>query len=344
MRKAALVTQKILEKNIIFDQSLNRDDMIDKYIKLRDLFKINGFNLSTSDINKIEDSEIIIYGNEMPSKLPNKKDIKKSFIILSESHFIFPKNFDKKKHKYFNKIFTWNDDYVDGNKYIKLNLARKIPTKIEKNLNLKKKLCTMITANKYPPYKFDDELYSKRIAFIRWFEKNSPNDFDLYGTGWDEYRFRNPKILRILNRIPSAPKFYAKLFNQSYPSYRGSVKEKLDIMKDYKFSISFENAKNIPGYISEKIFHSFFASCVPIYWGANNVLSYIPKNCFIDFRDFKNYNDVFKYIKNISEKDYMNYLDNIELFLNSEQSTQFNSNEFAKIVVNSILDNKTSKF
>jgi hypothetical protein len=115
-------------------------------------------------------------------------------------------------------------------------------------------------------------------------------------------------------------------------------------MKNYKFSISFENAKNIPGYISEKIFHSFFGSCVPIYWGANNVLSYIPKNCFIDFRDFKNYNDVFKYIKNISEKDYMNYLDNIELFLNSEQSTQFNSNEFAKIVVNSILNNKTSKF
>lgn len=342
MRKAALVTQKILEKNIIFDQSLNRDDMVDKYVKLRELFKINGFNLSTSDINKIDDSEIIIYGNEMPSKLPNKKDIKKSFIILSESHFIFPNNFDKKKHEYFNKIFTWNDDYVDGKKYIKLNLARKIPSKIEKNLSSKKKFCTMITANKYAPYKFDDELYSKRIEFIRWFEKNSPNDFDLYGTGWDEHRFRNPKILRILNRIPYAPKFYAKLFNQSYPSYRGPVKKKLEIMKNYKFSITFENAKNIPGYISEKIFHSFFASCVPIYLGANNILSYIPKNCFIDFRDFKNFKDVFKYMKNLNEKEYMDYLDNIELFLNSEQSTQFNSNEFAKIVVNSILNNKTS--
>jgi len=45
------------------------------------------------------------------------------------------------------------------------------------------------------------------------------------------------------------------------------VGHKKPIMEQYKFSIYHENARNIPGYITEKIFDSFFAGCVPVYWG-----------------------------------------------------------------------------
>jgi hypothetical protein len=60
-------------------------------------------------------------------------------------------------------------------------------------------------------------------------------------------------------------------------------------LEKYKFSICYENARDTPGYITEKIFDCFFAGCVPIYWGANNITDHIPKECFIDKRDFEDY-------------------------------------------------------
>ena len=41
-----------------------------------------------------------------------------------------------------------------------------------------------------------------------------------------------------------------------------------------------------PGYMTEKIWDSFKAKTVPVYWGASNIEEYVPKNCFIDYRDF----------------------------------------------------------
>ena len=52
--------------------------------------------------------------------------------------------------------------------------------------------------------------------------------------------------------------------------------------KNISFAICYENARDIPGYITEKIFDCFFAGCVPIYWGgAPNVTDHIPANTFI---------------------------------------------------------------
>ena len=45
--------------------------------------------------------------------------------------------------------------------------------------------------------------------------------------------------------------------------------------------------RDVLGYITEKIFDSFAAWCVPVYWGASNVTDYIPEGCFIDRRKFR---------------------------------------------------------
>jgi hypothetical protein len=42
------------------------------------------------------------------------------------------------------------------------------------------------------------------------------------------------------------------------------VDSKKNTLEKYKFSICYENARDIPGYITEKIFDCFFAGCVPI--------------------------------------------------------------------------------
>ena len=336
MKKACIVISKYLQNNAIFDSSskLNRDNIFNKYIELKKEFKIYGYDLSTNDINTVKESEFIFYF-DMPKLLPSNSDIKKSFLILVESELIRADNYNLKKHKYFNKIFTWHDKLVDNKKYFKLNFSHLFPKTINKDISKKEKLCTLISGNKLVKHPL--ELYSKRIEAVRWFEEYHPNDFDLYGMGWDKYRFNGSKIVRALNRVPYLPTVFQKITNQSYPSYRGSVNNKKETLEKYKFSICYENAKDIPGYITEKIFDSFFAGCVPIYWGAENIKDYIPKECFIDMHYFKSYEELYEFIQSISNKQYMIYLDSIEKYLQSEQSYQFQGKGFAKKIMNVVM-------
>lgn len=57
-------------------------------------------------------------------------------------------------------------------------------------------------------------------------------------------------------------KFFKK--NERYlplkprPSYKGKVQEKQSVLKKTKFSICYENVSDLQGYITEKIFDSFF--------------------------------------------------------------------------------------
>ena len=337
MKKACLVVSPYLTNNSIFDdQGGHRDFIFDRFIKLKSSLFNLGYELCTQDINSISESEIVIYSSNMPKKLPLPKDVRKSFLILTESEFIRPDNYDKEKHLSFNKVFTWHDEFVDGKKYIKLNYAHRFPEKINNSINEKDKLCVLIAANKYPPHTNENDLYLKRREAIRWFECNKPNDFDLYGVGWDKYQFTGPRIIRAFNRIEALQKIIQS-FNK-YTSYRGTVKSKNDVMKKYKFSICFENAKSIPGYITEKIFDSFFAGCIPIYLGADNVDTYIPKNCFIDMRDFKSYEDLYKKLTSITAKEYQSYIDNIEIFLRSEESEQFKSEGFVSTLTSEIME------
>ena len=341
MKKACLVVSDYLVGNKIFDSSIHRDNFVDRFVQLKKAFFENGYELSTQDINSIKDSEIVVYASNMPKILPLPEHIRKSYLILSESAFICPDNYDVSKHAYFNKIFTWSDEFVDGIKYIKLNYAHAFPTSIEKDLSRKKGLCVLIAGNKKPKATLDPallslDLYSEREIAIRWFEQNHLQDFHLYGVGWDKYRFTGPKLVRAMNRIPMLPQLTQRILGRSYPSYKGTVEHKKPVMEQYKFSICYENAKDIPGYITEKIFDSFFAGCVPVYWGANNVTDFIPRNTFIDKRNFSSYEDLFIYLKNMSDDEYLSYLQNIENYLNSEQSLPFRSEGFVKTVIQTL--------
>jgi hypothetical protein len=178
------------------------------------------------------------------------------------------------------------------------------------------------------------ELYSERVNAIRWFEAHHPAEFDLYGIGWDFFRFQGRGLSRLLNKIS----WLLKLVAPRYPSYQGPVECKRETLKQYRFAICYENAKDIPGYITEKIFDCFFSSCVPIYYGANNVAQYIPKECFIDKRDFADYEDLYRYLTGMTDADYHRYLVAIERYLANDQSLQFSAEHFARTIVTMILN------
>ncbi len=319
-------------KNRLFDLSdkvANRDNCLLPFSLLKEDLRKRGIDLATSDIHKPEESELLIF-NEMPQKPPQGKEIDRAFLLLFESELIRPDNWNIENHKYFKKIFTWNDDLVDNKKYYKINFSLQLPNKIHKDISQKKTLCTLIAGNKRVTH--PQELYSKRIEAIRWFETFHPKDFDLYGMGWDSFRFSGPKLIRALNKI----KYLTRLLATDYPSYKGKVDEKKSVLEKYKFSICYENARDIPGYITEKIFDSFVAGCIPVYWGAGNIAKHIPAECFIDKREFSSYEDLYGFLVTMSDKDYLSRLDSIERFLSSDKAFQFSVEYFASVISNQL--------
>lgn len=329
--KVSLVVSPYLQKNSIFREGLHRDDIFHRFRLLKEMLEDQGHQIATDDLFPKESSDRILYAANMPSTLPRQNEVSKSFIILSESEFIKPENYIRSKHAFFNKVFTWHDDFVDGDKYIKLNYAHPFNNDVPEDP--KRKLCTLIAANKKATRMKASDLYRERVNAIRWFEKNHPEDFDLYGVGWDNFRFNGFSGASVLNKISGRLKPLFRMANKTFPSYAGIIDSKFDVLKKYKFSICYENAKGIPGYITEKIFDSFNAGCVPVYYGAPNVADYIPENCFLDFNKFESYQHLYEYMKSVSEEEYLGMVKNIKEYLASDCSYQFSSLGFCEIII-----------
>jgi len=311
------------------------DDLSSSSVYMGKYLVKKGHKINTIDMDDIRKFDAIVF-MDFP-KFKNKYfkrlvsyEFNNLYLIIFESEIIRPDNWNMKNHKYFRKIFTWNDKFVDNKKYFKANFSCKIPTDLNFILNKKNKLCTMIAGHKMISHPL--ELYTERIKAIRWFEQNHPEDFDLYGIAWDKYYFKG--MLVRLNRFNFLRKIMIK---PRYPSYKGPIESKKEIYKRYKFAICYENARDIPGYITEKIFDCFFAGCVPIYWGASNITNHIPVDTFIDRRKFGTYEELYKYLKNIPDKEYIGYLDAIKDYVQGERIYPFSAEYFTKKIIDNII-------
>jgi len=166
------------------------------------------------------------------------------------------------------------------------------------------------------------ELYSERRRAIRYF--HSHEGFHLYGSGWDRW-----------------------LFGVSYRDYKtalncwqGKCENKIKTLSGYRFSVCYDNTI-FPGYITEKIFDCFYAGCVPIYYGAPDICNYIPKECFIDKRNFGSYRDLDRFLSQVGPTEFDAYRQAISDFLQSKVFEPFYQDHFANNLLASIEDCNT---
>ena len=257
---------------------------------------------------------------------------KPKYLINQECPTIYPETWNHKNYDLFKKVFTWADDLIDNKTFFKINCPSYGDDKINNLPKIKKsKFCVTVISNKNNNH--PNDLYWKRLEIIKWFEKNHLNDLDFYGYGWNNYVFKGPRIIRALNKL----KFLTKILAPNYKNYKGEyIGKKKDLLKHYKFSICIENAKYYPGYITEKIFHCFFSLTVPIYLGSDNVNMHIPKECFIDLRNFKNYEELYKYLKYMKEDRYKEYQIEIKKFLKSDKFKQFSIKYYIETLTKNI--------
>lgn len=327
-------------QNRIFDiaSPYNRDDSFYPFYLMKKRFADSGCDLNTYDYLTAEDEKHLDF-KLIFSDIPKNIDyfMKRyptipKYLLINESEIILPDNWNLNLHQKFKKIFTWHDNFIDNKKYFKTNFSNRFPDSIPKNISEKTELCTLIAFNKKLNHPL--ELYSKRMEAIRWFEEHHPEDFDFFGIGWDEYTFGGPRIIRMLNRV----RFLKKMLAPKYSTYRGRVERKFDTLRKYRFSICYENVRDLPGWVTEKIFDCFFAGCVPIYWGAGNVTAHIPENCFIDRRTFNTYEELYEFIKKMDDNTYLRYLDNIESFLKSPKAYQYSAEYFAETITREVIN------
>lgn len=245
-------------------------------------------------------------------------------LVLLESAVVLPQNYVTLLHVPFDKVFTWRDDVVDGKKYFKILIpySEDFSKPLKRIPFSKKKFLTVIIGNKHSSFK--NELYSERERAIDYFDKNE-RGFEFYGAGWN-----------------ASNGVFQKLFGfRKYASYRNTPimpgRDKLKTLSKYKFSICFENAKDIPGYITEKIWDCFIAGNVPVYYGAKEISKIMPNDTFIDRRNFRSYEELHEFLRNTDEKTYDGYMSNIDKFLKSGKPRAWADEVVVGGIINSIL-------
>lgn len=351
MIKYGLVVSDYFKNNRIFDindKTSNRDNCLYHWILLKnDLSKIN-IELTTYDSYPLNEYSSLIFSDlHIPTYFNLKKLVEDDillYLILFESDLIKPNNWIKDNHKLFKKVFLWKSDWEFDEKYIRYYWPNKIPVEPFPINKEREKLCVMIAGNKI--INLDHrELYSERINAIRWFENNHPSDFDLFGIDWENGEpisviknllMSNNYLQKIYKRINSYKNLKKILspFHIDYPSFRNRIVSKQNTLTNYKFAICYENASDIKGYITEKIFDCFFAGCIPIYLGAPDILDYIPSNTFIDKRDFCRYEDLYRFLATMDDTTYRNYLLSIKEYIQSKNIYPFSAESFSEIIIN----------
>ncbi len=315
--KVAIIPFYSTQLNNVFfceDELSNRDGAREPFIQLKSYLELCDLIVNTVDILNVGDADKIVFFNLelkylveafFSGKLKNSIYISFEPPVVRSLHK--PENL-KLIAKVFGRTLTWQDDLIACYKFKKFYFP--MP---RRNNNVKeipfsdKKLITTIVGFKHS--KSPNELYSHRIEAIRFLEKKYPDSFEFYGVGWDE---------------------------DIYPNYKGSVDNKLEKLSEYKFSICYENECKINGLISEKIFDCFYAGVIPIFWGADNIQEYIPEECYIDKRDFKNYGVLCDYLENMSETIYSKRVAAIEAYLSSSNFSMHSSKSFANTIYNAI--------
>jgi alpha(1,3/1,4) fucosyltransferase len=325
----------------LFDPNA-RDAVLEPFIYLRDRLRERGYELLTADDHPVDGCAGVWFWDALGVDRHTSglrriaRGLKRRFgngnaprplysecvragleerivLFTGEPPVVLPDNWDAAVHRLFPTVFTWNDRYVEGDRFHKFcwPVAASMPTPLSVPFQ-ERKLLVNISGNKFSDH--PQELYSARRDTIRYFAAHLPESFDLYGTGWD----------------PPGPG------QAPYPSYRGTVPHKWAVFPRYRFGLCYENMRDEPGWITEKIFDCLRGGCVPIYWGASNVEDFIDPRTFVDRRRFASDAELADFLVRMSESEYEEYRRAGTEYLQSQQFARFLPSAFAETVMRAL--------
>ena len=133
------------------------------------------------------------------------------------------------------------------------------------------------------------DLYGERRAVAREAERYMPNFLDVFGPGWNG------------EQISWCPLYT----NRPYRCWRGTGNvSKHELSADYRFVMAYESFRGWRGYISEKIFDALQAGSVPVYLGEERIAEFVPREAFVDARNFRTRRELLAYLQSCPEPEW----------------------------------------
>ena len=120
----------------------------------------------------------------------------------------------------------------------------------------------------------------------------------------------------------------------------GPVRNKINFLSQYKFSLAMENSK-ADGYVTEKIIDAFIAGNIPIYYGDYMIEEYINPKAFILIKGEKDMFQKIEYIKKIDNDDELYKQILRENVLINDKIKDESTNERIKFLTHIFEQNKT---
>jgi alpha(1,3/1,4) fucosyltransferase len=282
-----------------------------------------GISRKIKHIAKLLLGRIPLKSRDIYRECQEKHLFAKTALLIAEGNIHLPENHIGKLSRMFPLVLTWNDTMVDGNRFIKCRVPQPVHwPKFDEVSFTNRKMLVNISANKY--HSSPLELYSTRRRSIQYFENKFGDQFDLYGIGW--------------NKPVTFGQRFLKLAFPFYKSYIGIINYKSEVYPKYRFALCYENAQ-IPGYVTEKIFDCLRCDCIPIYLGAPNITEYVPKDTFIDRRNFTNDEELAIFLTKMTEDEFKQYQENIREYLSGSQFSAFLATSLALKIVDIIEKN-----
>jgi hypothetical protein len=323
------------------------DDLLAPHVHLRDWFEERGLPVHTADrlLERDNGADRAVYVSfgmlDKYEELASRPEVTVSAFFGFECPIVEPSMYRElpRAQRFFRRLFSWTDAST-------LLRFTGTPVRVERFWwpqsfdrvhdplwrRTGRRFLVMINANKLPRV-YWNELYTERMRAVEFFSRTG--EIDLYGKGWGGPsmrvgRTRVPYTVkriflagqRAWDRVRPAPRLVS-----ARRAWKGAAESKSDVLSQYTFALCFENA-TLPGWITEKIFDCFFAGTVPVYWGAPDVADYIPAETFIDMRRFGGYEDLRRYLHELSPGDVGRYRQAAREFVESAAFGRFSRQAF----------------
>lgn len=314
--------------NLLFDSSnpvLNRDNSLAPFLRLHSALNQQGISLYTAD-NLLKRNDFdqkcdyyslgILDNYEV---LSTNDDIRLRAFVILEPPVVDPSIYHAlpKLTSVFDYVFIHNvdgDGYslkgVDKSKLRKLYWPQPhndVLVNFWENTDRLRRI-VMINGN-HKPASYNGELYSKRIEALS--ELSRFSSVDLYGRGWEKWWSRSSMWLP-----------YWQNRKTLMSIFKGACQSKSEVMSQYMFSLCFENME-MKGYITEKIFDCFYSGTIPIYFGAKDIIDLVPKDAYIDFREFNSWEELHKKVMGLSDAKILTMRNAGRAFIKSPEGLRF---------------------
>lgn len=170
-------------------------------------------------------------------------------------------------------------------------------------------------------------LYRRWPEYSQLFSSRDPDKVISQNRRFCSFMVSNPKAHERINFFNKLSAYKSvdsggRFLNNIGSPIQAGVESKLNWLRNYKFSITFENS-SYPGYTTEKLLHALITNTIPIYWGNSLAgLDFNPR-AFINCHDFNSFDEVIELVKEIDQNDslYREYLS--QPYLKDNVETEF---------------------